>query len=291
MTRPLRLLCVGGHPADAFDSAGGTLAHHVQRGDSVTVVALTQGTRVHDVVISDTLRFRDRMPDPADLRTLMDERAQVKEDEVRRACAFLGITDVRFFRYDDAAVTIREDLIERMATLIRDVRPDIVVTHHPREMGGFGQHHAATGQLVLEGITAGGSVGARDPNPPHRVAQVFFTITNMLLPVSSLAATVPWWPDLLVDITDVVELKLRALDAMRSQQYGGSYAKKATEYADGAMGALAGVAYAEGFVTLWPEYDRYFTVSDERLERVAESEAARRKRGDQMIVPYIELEP
>jgi len=39
MTRPLRLLSVGGHPADAFDSAGGTLAHHVQRGDLVTVVA------------------------------------------------------------------------------------------------------------------------------------------------------------------------------------------------------------------------------------------------------------
>ena len=289
MTRPLRIMCVGGHPADAFDSAGGTLAHHVQRGDHVTVVALTQGTRVHDVVISDTLRFQDRMPDPADLRSLMDERAQVKEDEVRRACGFLGIEDVRFFRYDDAAVTVRNDLIERMGELIREVRPDIVVTHHPREMGGYGQHHATTGQLVLEGITAGGSVGTADPNPPHRVAQVFFTITNLLLPVSSLAGAVAWWPDLLVDITDVVEAKLRALDAMRSQQYGGNYAKKATEYADGAMGALAGTAYAEGFITLWPEYDRHFTVSDTRLERTAESEAAHRKRTDQLIVPFIEL--
>ena len=290
MTGPLRILSVGGHPADVFDSAGGTLAHHAQRGDLVTVVALTQGTRVHDVVISDTLRFETRIPDPAALRALLDERATVKQDEVRRACAFLGIDDVRFFGYDDASITIRDDYIQRMATIIREVRPEVVVTHHPHEHGGVGVHHAITGQLVLEGITAAGSVGMGDFNPPHRVAQVFFTCTALLLPSNSLSGAVGWYPDLLVEITDVVEAKLRALDAMRSQQYGGAYARKATEYADGAMGALAGVAYAEGFITYWPEFDRYFTLSDERLARARESEAARRARTDQMLVPFIELD-
>ncbi len=166
----------------------------------------------------------------------MDGRAQVKEEEVRRACAYLGIEDVRFFRHDDAAVTIREDLIARMASLIRDVRPDVVITHHPHEMGGVAVHHAVTGQLVLEGIVAGGSVGANDPNPPHRVAQIFFTTANLLLPVNVLTAGVGWYPDLLVDITDVVEAKVRALDALRSQRYGGNYARKATEFIDGAIG-------------------------------------------------------
>ena len=115
MRRPLRILCIGGHPADTFDGAGGTLAHHVQDGDLVTVVALTAGTRIHDVVVSDTLRFQERIPDAADLTKLMAERAAVKEDEVRRACACLGITDVRFFGYDDAVLTLREELILRMA--------------------------------------------------------------------------------------------------------------------------------------------------------------------------------
>src|SRR4051794_9054834 len=105
MADPLRLLCVGGHPADTFDCAGGTLAHHVRDGDSVTVVALTQGTRIHDVVISERLRFSDTVPGEDELRDLMAERAKVKEDEVRRACGFLGIEDVRFFRYDDEVLT------------------------------------------------------------------------------------------------------------------------------------------------------------------------------------------
>ena len=78
MSRPLRLLCVGGHPADTFDGAGGTLAHHIQDGDDVTVVALTAGTRIHDVVISDTLRFEERIPDAEALAALMEKRARVR---------------------------------------------------------------------------------------------------------------------------------------------------------------------------------------------------------------------
>ena len=208
MTRPLRILCVGGHPADTFDSAGGTLAHHVQNGDQVTVVALTAGTRIHDVVISDTLRFEDRIPDPDELTALMAERAEVKADEVRRACATLGITDVRFFGYDDAVLTLREELILRMASLIREIRPDVIVTHHPNELGEYGNHHAMTAQLVLNGIGAAHGVGMGDPNPPHRVAQVFFTCTALVMPSNTLAGQLHWYPDLVVDITDVVEAKV-----------------------------------------------------------------------------------
>jgi LmbE family N-acetylglucosaminyl deacetylase len=289
LTEPLRLLCVGGHPADAFDCAGGTLAHHAARGDSVTVVALTQGTRIHDVVIGERLRSAG-VPDPAALRELMDERAAVKEDEVRRACAFLGISDVRFFGYDDAAVTLREDLIDRMAKLIREVRPDVVVTHHPRELGGIGVHHAVTGQLVLEGIQAAGSVGADDPNRPHRVAQVFFTVSALQYPLSVLAADVRWFPDLLIDITDVVEAKVRAIDALRSQQYGGDYARKRIEVSDGGMGVIAGVAYAEGFVTHLPEVDRFFPVSDWRLQLAREPESEWHRRTDEILAVRVSLD-
>jgi len=209
MSQALRLLCIGGHPADTFDCAGGTLAHHVQAGDSVTVMALTQGTRIHDVVISDRLRFSDQMPDPDELRTLMDERARVKEDEVMRACGYLGITDVRFFRYDDEVLTVREELIVRMASLIREVRPDVIVTHDPQELGAYGVHHAVTAQLVLAAMAGAGGVGMGDPNPPHNVAQVYFTVSALQYPLNVLSSRSGWYPDLLVDITDMVEAKVR----------------------------------------------------------------------------------
>lgn len=46
MEEKLRILVVGGHPADVFDHCGGTLAHHVKNGDRVTCLALTQGLRI-----------------------------------------------------------------------------------------------------------------------------------------------------------------------------------------------------------------------------------------------------
>jgi len=289
MSEPLRLLCVGGHPADTFDCAGGTLAHHVRHGDSVTVVALTQGTRIHDVVISDRLRFSERVPDAEELTALMKERASVKEDEVIRACGFLGITDVRFFRYDDEVLTVREELIVRMASLIREVRPDVIVTHDPHELGVYGVHHAATAQLVLEAISAAGGVGMGDPNQPHRVAQVFFTVSALQYPLNVLSSRGGWYPDLLVDITDVVENKVRALDALRSQQYGGDYARKRTEISDGAMGVIAGVPYAEGFITYLPDIADRFPVSEGRLRLARLSEADWHASADRIIATHVEL--
>ncbi len=289
MAEPLRLLCVGGHPADTFDCAGGTLGHHVQNGDSVTVVALTQGTRIHDVVISDRLRFSEHVPEAGELRALMEERARVKEDEVRRACGYLGITDVRFFRYDDEVLTVREELIVKMAKLIREVRPDVIVTHDPHELGVYGVHHAATSQLVLEAISAAGGVGVGDPNQPHHVAQVFFTVTALQYPLNVLSSRSGWYPDLLVDITDMVEAKVRALDALRSQQYGGDYARKRVEIADGAMGVIAGVPYAEGFITYLPEVSRLFPVSDARLRLARQSEAEWHANADKIIATHVKL--
>jgi 4-oxalomesaconate hydratase len=289
MAERLRLLCVGGHPADTFDCAGGTLAHHVEQGDQVTVVALTQGTRIHDVVISERLRFSEQVPDADALKELMEERAKVKEGEVIRACAFLGITDVRFFRYDDEVLTVREELILRMASLIREVRPDVIVTHDPQELGGYGVHHAATSQLVLEAISAAGHVGVGDPNHPHRVAQVYFTVTALQYPLNVLSSRMGWYPDLLVDITDVVENKVRALDSLRSQQYGGDYARKRTEINDGAMGVMAGTAYAEGFITYLPELAHTFPVSEGRLRLARISEAEVHATADRMLAAKVVL--
>ena len=60
MDQKLTILVVGGHPADVFDHCGGTMAHHVAQGDRVVCLALTQGLRIHDVVISE--KYRNGIP-------------------------------------------------------------------------------------------------------------------------------------------------------------------------------------------------------------------------------------
>ena len=109
------------------------------------------------------------------------------------------------------------------------------------------------------------------------------------MPSNTLAGQLPWYPDLVVDITDVVEAKVAALDTMRSQQYGGNYARKTIEMVDGAMGSVGGVAYGEGFVTYQPEVTRLFPVSDWQLQRATESEADLMHRRSQIIAATVDL--
>ena len=47
MTGKLSLLVTAGHPADAFDAVGGTIAKHTDRGDRVTVAVMTHGVKTH----------------------------------------------------------------------------------------------------------------------------------------------------------------------------------------------------------------------------------------------------
>lgn len=288
--RNLRILVVGGHPADVIDHCGGMMAHHVRRGDSVTALVLTHGLRVHDIVIAEELRLAGKPPDPERLRELMQERGRVKSAEIVQACGILGVTDVRFLGYDDSVLLVTHELIEAVARVIRTVAPDIVVTHYPLENGGVGSHHANAGKIVLEAIPYAGSLDLGDPTPACRVAQVFFMAPlDALFKGSSLSAEPRAYCDYYIDITDVAEMKVNAIDAIRSQRYGGDYARKSVEIWNGKDGHNMRVAYAEGFVSYFPEIGRCLPLSEERLDRANEAEAVTRARTDVMIAPFVKL--
>ena len=96
-------------------------------------MALTQGTRIHDVVISDTLRFRDTMPPPDELAALMAERARVKEDEVRRAVMrvhpaaellLLGLPDSHLAQREDALAQALAPLVGPRTLVVAPWRRD-----------------------------------------------------------------------------------------------------------------------------------------------------------------------
>lgn len=269
----LRILSIGAHPADIFDQSGGAMAHHVQRGDIVGCVVLTHGARVHDAVISDGMFHRTDVPDAAELQALMNERADLKAEETRRACALLGVEDVTFFGADDAVLLVTEALVRRLASLLREKRPDIVLTHFPREGDGIVNPHAIAGQIVLGAIALAGSVDPGDRNPPHKVAQVFFFGTGAAsIPRNVWSAGGGYYNDIFIDIGDVIEQKLAALDCMVSQGYGGAYARKRIETSDGAFGNAGGVAYAEGFIAMNAETHYHLPVTDYALNAARASD-------------------
>lgn len=287
----LKLLVVAAHPADMFDHCGGTLLHHTKRGDVVTTVSLTHGLRIHDIIISEKFRFEGGKPDDEEVNKIIKERTNKKNAEVIKACALFGVTDVRFLNYEDDILLVTENKIRDVARVIRDVKPDIIITHYPlTELFGCESSHGNTGKIVLNACQFAGEVDFNDKNPSHRVAQIFFmTPTDATMKSNVLSGYTPCYPDYYVRITDVVEEKVRALDMMRSQQYGGDYARKSTETWNGIQGSVISESYAEGFISFLPEYGDYLTVCSSRLERQNEEEILTRNRVSQIIAPYIKL--
>lgn len=279
--KPLRILSIGAHPADVFDQSGGTMAHHVQRGDWVGCVVVTTGARVHDKVIADEMQRRKEIPGEDELKRTIAERSAVKEQEVVNACAILGVReqDIYFMRVDDLALLIDQALIRKMASLIRKLRPDVILTHYPYEDSALGSAHAITGQLVVHALGPAGGVDPGDTAPPHNVTQVFFFGQGAMGPRTHLwDAQGGAYNNVFIDITDVADKKVACLDAMESQGYDGAYARKRIETTDGAFGTTIGVSYAEGFVSLNSTTNYYLPVSEIDRHHASESDHERTRR-------------
>ncbi len=264
---PITLLSIGAHPADIFDQSGGTMAHHVDRGDRVAAAVLTHGARVHDAVISDQMFRQDSVPEAKQLTALMQERAEHKADEVRRACKALGFDELYFLGLDDAVLLLNEEAVRPLARLIRDVRPTIVLTHFPGEGNGATNQHAIGGQIALYAMQLASSVDPGDTNPGHKVAQVYFFGTGAASVRRDLwSAQGGFTNDVFIDTTDVIDKKLASLDELQSQGYGGAYARKRIETADGAFGGAVRCAYAEGFIKMNPEVHYHLPLTDHARE-------------------------
>ena len=78
--------------------------------------------------------------------------------------------------------------------------------------------------------------------------------------------------DVFIDIGDVVEKKLAALDCLVSQGYGGAYARKRIETSDGAFGTAASCAYAEGFIRQNAETHYVLPLTEQALKNARESD-------------------
>lgn len=245
----LRIVSFGGHPADTFDQSAGTMAHHAAEGDYVAAVAVTHGARIHDKKVSDEMFHREEIPDATELKDLIGTRGDVKADEVRRACAILGFEDVFFLDAPASPLVVDPTTIRRIASLIRQLRPDIILTHFPFENAGLGDH-GVTGQMVVRAIDYAAGVDAGDRNPPVRVEQVFFfgqggaSVRNGLWDAAG-----GYTNDIFIDITDVIDKKFAAMECLVSQGYAGAYNRKRTESSDGGFGG-GFVAYGEGFIRM-----------------------------------------
>ncbi|SBT47266.1 N-acetyl-1-D-myo-inositol-2-amino-2-deoxy-alpha-D-glucopyranoside deacetylase [Micromonospora auratinigra] len=143
-----RLLLVHAHPDDESIGTGSTMAHYAAAGAHVTLVTCTLGEEgeIH-------------VPELAGLAAAeADQLGGYRIGELAAACAALGVTDHRFLggagRYRDSGMMglatndhprafWRADLDEAAGLLlevIREVRPQVMVTYDPNGFYGHPDH-------------------------------------------------------------------------------------------------------------------------------------------------------
>ena len=192
---PSRALVVGAHPDDADFGAGGLIAAWTAAGCAVTVVCVTDG---------DSGGFDDDVP--------RGDVPGIRREEQRSAAKALGVDDVRFLGRPDGWVTVDRDLRLDLARIIRQVRPEAVVTHAPERNYRFvflyHPDHLATGAAVLAAVY-----------PDARNAYAFPPADLDLPPWEVPAVWLFGGPadDTAVDVTDVFAAKVEACSAHGSQ--------------------------------------------------------------------------
>jgi LmbE family N-acetylglucosaminyl deacetylase len=220
-----RVLALGAHPDDVELQAGGSLAAWARQGAHVELACFTAGEK--------------GSPDPAADQV---ELGRVRRAEATEAARALGASvPVHFLGAVDGELEVTMALRLAVARLVRTARPDVVLGHDPWRRWLLHPDHRAAGLLTVDGVVA-----ARDPLyapslaaeglPAHRPHTVLLFGTDT--------------PDELVDVTDTMDAKLAALRAHASQIADHEDLQRRIRTWNAAIGADAGLAYAEAFHTL-----------------------------------------
>jgi LmbE family N-acetylglucosaminyl deacetylase len=208
------------HPDDAEFLCAGTVARFVDAGYRAQYVLATSGDKGSD----------DPLATPEQL-------IEIRRAEQHAAARVLGVAEVTFLEHADGEVEVSLPFRRELAQVIRQGRPDVVLTFDPWQRYQIHPDHRAVGQTALDAVGA-----ARDhmyyPEQlvdgliEHRVHNVYFFATDQ--------------PNYYVDITNTIERKIEALRAHASQIKSRDIAEFVRARARLA-GAEMGMEYAEAF--------------------------------------------
>ena len=142
-----RAVAAFAHPDDETFSVGGTLARAVSLGWRVTAICATRG-EVGEIA--------------PDTNATPETLGAVREQELRAACAALGITDVRFLGYRDSGMegtpenldhrayvnAPAEEVVASLAAVFREEPPHVVFTFDESGIYGHPDHRAMHGHAT-----------------------------------------------------------------------------------------------------------------------------------------------
>lgn len=186
----MNIVCIGAHPDDAEAHAGGTCVKWARTGHRILLVSLTNGDVGHHAMGGGPL-------------------AQRRKAEARRSAQIGGMEDL-ILDHHDGELEPTLELRKEVVRIIRSHQADVVLTHRPNDYHPDHRYAGITVQDAAFMVT----VPHFCPDTPALGKNPVF-----LYMMDEFTKPVPFRPDVAVDVTDVMPVKLDMLDAMESQMY------------------------------------------------------------------------
>lgn len=226
------ILGVAAHPDDLDFGASGTVAKWIREGATAYYLICTNGSK-----------------GSSDPKMTEEKLIKIRQQEQLNAGKILGLKDVFFLNHNDTELACDLTLKKEISYYLRKLRPEIVFTTDPTfvySSFGFINHtdHRAAGQATIDAVFPMARDRLTFPEheqqglAPHKVKTLYLTSFEK--------------PTELIDISNSIDLKIKALKAHESQ-IGSDAIIRVKERAK-QLGKKQGYGFAEGFIklNLWP---------------------------------------
>lgn len=208
-----KIMCIVAHQDDEAQAAGAVL-RETRQGNKVVVVWMTNGAKGWTL--------------PGEITR--EEVIAVRRKEAEAALELLGAEGC-FLDYEDGELAYEPETIKRVAKVIREYRPEIIVTHGTDT---WHNDHNATSRIVTSAVSMASSRMTDLGSPRHITKSLYYFV------VSRDAK-----PDFFLDISDMLEEKV-AVRTIHKSQFPDSAEERYRAMAV-VWGLEAWVKYAEAY--------------------------------------------
>lgn len=226
------LLVISAHAADFVWRSGGVIAKYVKEGKSVKVVCLSFGERGESAEL-----WKRGLS--------LEEVKNARREESSRAAEVLG-APISFMDWDDYPLRIDDSRLMQLVKLIRESRPQVILTHGKTDP--FNMDHEATANAVHNASILAIAQGVMPELPICNQPQLFGFEHHQ----SELSE---FYPDVIIDITDVFDLKRKAMECFKTQSHLVEYYSMRASIRGNHARRISGLQepkYAEAFTRAYP---------------------------------------
>jgi LmbE family N-acetylglucosaminyl deacetylase len=192
-------LAISAHPDDIEFGCGGTMVKLKEKGFNIYMIVATNGENGFKI------GHKSRK-----------NRIKIRYNEQKKAAKMLSAKKVYFLHYRDGYLSNDEKLRDKIAKIIKDVKPDIVISFDPayltfENINLNHRDHRAIAEAAFDAVFA-----ARNrymlSGKSHYVRQFYFYITDK--------------PNHYENITKYIDKKIELVSCHRSQYYDTNSMKK-----------------------------------------------------------------